>query len=148
MNPRSDTVDPGFDQPHVFADRPAPDRHQNLVDLDLLRTLGGFERNQDPVVGGFDGADACLGVDIRAALGERLGQHVGGVTVRADGQDAVRKRLQQRGADTQIGVHRGELGADHAAADDRHPLRQFRGFAVGRVVGGDDALAVDLKARQ
>ena len=125
-----------------------PDRHQNLVDLDLLRALGGLERNQDTVFGEFDGADPRLGVDIGTALGERLGQYVRGVAVRADRQDRVRKGLQQRGANTQIGVDRGEFGPDHTAADHRHPLRQFRGVAVGRVVGGDDSLAVDLEARQ
>jgi len=70
------------------------------------------------------------------------------VTVRADGQDRVRKGLQQRGANAKIGVYRSEFGPDHTAADNRHPLRQFRGVAVGRMIGGDDSVTVDVEARQ
>ena len=41
------------------------------------------------------------------------------------GSTAVRQGLQQRGAHAEIGVDRGELGPDHAAADHRDPLGQF-----------------------
>ena len=42
-------------------------------------------------------ADPGLGVDLGAALLQRLGQHVGAVAVGPDRQHAVRQRLEQRG---------------------------------------------------
>jgi len=85
-------------------------------------------------------------VDLGAALGQRLGQHVRHVTVGPYRQHAVVHRLEQRRLHPEIGVHRGELGADHPATDHRCPLRELVGGAVGGVVGGEDPLAVDVHA--
>ena len=47
-NPRSVSRDARLRRADVLGDRAAPDRHEHLVDLDLLRALGRLERHDDP----------------------------------------------------------------------------------------------------
>ena len=102
---RVDLDEPALVDPHArpprapiaLADRAAADRDQHLVDLDLLRALRRLERHDHAVVGVLERADPRLGVDLGAALLQRLGQHVGHVAVGPDRQHTVAHRLQQRG---------------------------------------------------
>ena len=146
MNPRWSTRTPASSRPIPSLTGRRPIETSTWSTSIFSEPFGRLERHDDAVVGVLERADPGLGVDLRAALLQRLGQHVGAVAVGPDRQHAVRQRLQQRGVHAEVGVDGGELGPDHAAADHGDPLGQLLGGVVGRLVRGDHPHAVDVHA--
>ena len=83
-------------------------------------------------------------VELDAALAEGALQELGAVLVLE--RDEVRQALDDRDVGAEGLPRGGELDADDAAAQDDRGLRHA--VQDQRVVGGDDAVAVDLQARQ
>src|SRR5260370_3616121 len=137
----------GF-RPDVLGDRPAADRDQHLVDLDLLGTVLGLERDEHSAVGPLERAYPGAAVYRGTPAAERLGQDIGDITVRSDGEDRIWQRLQQRRLGPQIRVDRRELRSYDASADHGDAFGQGGILAVGGVVRAEDTITVNLHARE
>ena len=96
------------------------------------------------VVDGVCALDLDAGHDVDAALLERPDEQADDVVV-ASRQDGV-ERLEDRDLGAEVGQQRGELAADHPAADDRDRGRQL--LEVEELVRGHDPAPVDLEAGQ
>src|SRR5439155_1247789 len=92
--------------------RGAPDRHQHLLDLELLPA----EVDDSPGATGLHGRDLDAGLDGDSAAGERPRELLRDLFV-LDRHDA-RERLENRDLDTVRGEDVGELDPDRAGADD------------------------------
>ena len=130
----------------VRGDRAAADRDQQQLRFEGLAVLGG-----DAHAGvsrrkchGLDAGEPVAQLELDAPSAEGPLQQLGVVLV------LQRHQVRQRLDDGHLGAeglpHRGELAADHAAAEHHHGGRDAVQFQ--RVVAADDPLAVDVEAGQ
>ena len=121
--------------------RPAPDRHQQQLGL---QDVAALDRDGDAGVGGLDALEGRPGAERDAALAERALQDLGRRLVL--GRDQPGERLDDGDLGAEGAPDARELHADDPAPEDddrrRHPVE------AQRLLGGDDALAVDLEAGQ
>ncbi len=113
-------------------------RHDDDVDLErfLALHLDGGARCPWRVAG-----DPCAGQHRHAAALERAEHDVDHVLV--DPGEDLGQRFDDGHVGAEVAHHRGELAADGAAADDRHPWRH-RGEVEHFVAGQDRATALEI----
>lgn len=125
----------------ALRDRTAADRDEQHLGLELLAVGEG---DLDAVGGVLGLREEGAQVELDAALAERALKQLGGVLVLERGE--VLQTFDDRDVRTEGLPRGGELDADDAAAEHDRGLRNA--VQDQRVVRGDDAVAVDLQARQ